>query len=107
MDGLSASIGADRAATSSLIRTVQRLGQRWFVTRDAHVPNGMHCFNRAAWVHSTSAAHDGGVVQGCTAPRRVSVFVQRDVLFQHGSAREDRLPLTCLTRGDNGPLSAC
>lgn len=41
MDGLSSSIGTDRAATASLARTVQRLGQRWFVLRDAHVPNGI------------------------------------------------------------------
>ena len=41
IDGLSASIGADRAATVALTRTVQRLGQRWFVIRDAHIPNGI------------------------------------------------------------------
>ena len=41
MDGLAASIGADRAATAALARTVQRLGPRWFVIRDAHVENGI------------------------------------------------------------------
>jgi hypothetical protein len=41
MDGLAASIGADRAATTALARTVQRLAPRWFVIRDAHVNNGI------------------------------------------------------------------
>ncbi|MEO7034762.1 MAG: ATP-binding protein, partial [Polyangiaceae bacterium] len=41
IDGLAASIGADRAATTALARTVQRLAPRWFVIRDAHVPNGI------------------------------------------------------------------
>ena len=41
IEGLSASIGADRTATTALTRTVQRLGQRWFVLRDTHVPNGI------------------------------------------------------------------
>jgi hypothetical protein len=41
MDGLAASIGADRAATTALARTVQRLAPRWFVIRDVHVNNGI------------------------------------------------------------------
>jgi hypothetical protein len=42
MDGLAASIGADRAATTELARTVQRLAPRWFVIRDAHIDNGSY-----------------------------------------------------------------
>jgi len=38
---LAASIGAERGATAALARTVQRLAPRWFVIRDAHVPNGI------------------------------------------------------------------
>ncbi|HEY4102315.1 MAG TPA: hypothetical protein VGM44_00425 [Polyangiaceae bacterium] len=41
MDGLAASIGAERGATTTLARTVQRLAPRWFVIRDAHVDNGI------------------------------------------------------------------
>ena len=41
IDGLAASISADRASTAALTRTVQRLGQRWFVIRDAQTPNGI------------------------------------------------------------------
>lgn len=41
IEGLSASIGADRTATAALTRIVQRLGPRWFVLRNAHVPNGI------------------------------------------------------------------
>jgi hypothetical protein len=41
MDGLAASIGADKAALAALARTVQRLAPRWFVIRDAHVNNGI------------------------------------------------------------------
>jgi hypothetical protein len=41
MDGLAASIGADRGATAALARTVQRLAPRWFVIRDVHVENGI------------------------------------------------------------------
>jgi hypothetical protein len=41
MDGLAASIGADRAAITELARTVQRLAPRWFVIRDAHIDHGI------------------------------------------------------------------
>jgi hypothetical protein len=41
LDGLAANIGDDRAATTALARTVQRLASRWFVIRDAHVENGI------------------------------------------------------------------
>ena len=41
MDGLGASIGAERSAMAHLSRIVQMLGQRWFLIRDAHVPNGL------------------------------------------------------------------
>ena len=41
IDGLSASIGADRESVAALNRTVQQLGPRWFVIRDAHTPNGI------------------------------------------------------------------
>jgi hypothetical protein len=41
LDGLAASLGADRSAEAALARTVQRLAQRWFVIRDAHVENGI------------------------------------------------------------------
>ncbi|MET0790036.1 MAG: helicase HerA-like domain-containing protein [Polyangiaceae bacterium] len=41
IDGLSASIDADRSELAELGRTVQRLGPRWFVLRDAHIPNGI------------------------------------------------------------------
>ena len=41
MDGLAASIGTDRGATTALARTVQRLAPRWFVIRDVHVNNGI------------------------------------------------------------------
>src|SRR5450432_4797566 len=41
LDGLAASIGADRGATAALARTLQRLAPRWFVIRDAHVNNGI------------------------------------------------------------------
>src|SRR6478736_4381135 len=41
IDGLAANIGADRSDVAALNRTVQRLGQRWFVIRDAHVQNGI------------------------------------------------------------------
>jgi hypothetical protein len=41
MDGLAASIGTDRGATTALARSVQRLAPRWFVIRDAHVSNGI------------------------------------------------------------------
>jgi hypothetical protein len=41
MDGLAASIGAERSAVNALARTVQRLAPRWFVIRDAHIENGI------------------------------------------------------------------
>jgi hypothetical protein len=88
IDGLGASIGADRATAAALARTVQRLGQRWFVIRDSHVPHGIALF-QPRWAMSLlrgpmtrnelrraredhARAIDGSALAGMAEPSNVS-----------------------------------
>jgi len=46
LDGLLGSEGTQDLSAAELARTIQRLAQRWFAVRNAHVPASPSCSSR-------------------------------------------------------------